>query len=179
MHHLSKLKKQGFQRGGPAWTAKFGSVTFNQFGRDYPMGGMNQAGLVVELMWLEETEYPAGDARLPLGVLEWIQYQLDTASTIDDVLASDEKVRISGGAPLHYLVADGGGRAATVEFLHGKLVAHTDDSLPVSVLTNSTYKDSLGYLEHSAAKVRLYLQESFTFRVLSPEAAVPLSYSKK
>ena len=38
---------------------------------------------------------------------------------------------------------------------------------------------SLGYLEHSAAKVRLYLQESFTFRVLSPEAAVPLSYSKK
>ena len=38
---------------------------------------------------------------------------------------------------------------------------------------------SLGYLEHSAAKVRLYLQESFTFRVLAPEAAVPLSYSKK
>ena len=38
---------------------------------------------------------------------------------------------------------------------------------------------SLGYLEHSPAKVRLYLQESFTFRVLSPEAAVPLSYSKK
>ena len=38
---------------------------------------------------------------------------------------------------------------------------------------------SLGYLEHSASKVRLYLQESFTFRVLSPEAAVPLSYSKK
>jgi choloylglycine hydrolase len=102
---------------------------------------------VVELMWLEETEYPAGDARFPLGVLEWIQYQLDTAATVDDVLASDEQVRISGGAPLHYLVADGGGRAATVEFLHGKLVAHTDDSLPVSVLTNSTYKESLGYLE--------------------------------
>lgn len=38
---------------------------------------------------------------------------------------------------------------------------------------------SLGYLEHSAAKVRLYLQESFTFRVLAPEAAVPLSYLKK
>ncbi|MDB5922277.1 MAG: bacteriocin [Betaproteobacteria bacterium] len=35
---------------------------------------------------------------------------------------------------------------------------------------------SIGYLEHSAAAVRLYLQESFTFRVLSPEAAVPLSY---
>lgn len=38
---------------------------------------------------------------------------------------------------------------------------------------------SLGYLEHTAEKVRLYLQESFTFRVLSPEAAVPLEYPKK
>jgi uncharacterized linocin/CFP29 family protein len=38
---------------------------------------------------------------------------------------------------------------------------------------------SIGYLEHTDAAVRLYLQESFTFRVLSPEAAVPLRYAKK
>jgi uncharacterized linocin/CFP29 family protein len=37
---------------------------------------------------------------------------------------------------------------------------------------------SIGYLEHNAAVVRLYLQESFTFRVLTAEAAVPLAYSK-
>src|SRR5690606_34815527 len=37
---------------------------------------------------------------------------------------------------------------------------------------------SIGYLEHSATVVRLYLQESFTFRVLAGEAAVPLSYAK-
>jgi uncharacterized linocin/CFP29 family protein len=36
---------------------------------------------------------------------------------------------------------------------------------------------SIGYLEHSASTVRLYLQESFTFRVLSPEAALPLAYT--
>jgi uncharacterized linocin/CFP29 family protein len=35
---------------------------------------------------------------------------------------------------------------------------------------------SIGYLEHDATTVRLYLQESMTFRVLSPEAAVPLAY---
>jgi uncharacterized linocin/CFP29 family protein len=35
---------------------------------------------------------------------------------------------------------------------------------------------SIGYLDHTATSVRLYLQESFTFRVLSPEAAVPLVY---
>lgn len=38
---------------------------------------------------------------------------------------------------------------------------------------------SIGYLEHSANTVRLYLQESFTFRVLAPEAAVALSYAKQ
>lgn len=36
---------------------------------------------------------------------------------------------------------------------------------------------SIGYLDHTAHTVTLYLQESFTFRVLVPEAAAPLSYS--
>jgi uncharacterized linocin/CFP29 family protein len=34
---------------------------------------------------------------------------------------------------------------------------------------------SIGYLDHDAKHVRLYIEESFTFRVLSPQAAVPLS----
>lgn len=38
---------------------------------------------------------------------------------------------------------------------------------------------SIGYLDHTADAVRLYLQESFTFRVLSPEAAVPLLYGSE
>lgn len=37
---------------------------------------------------------------------------------------------------------------------------------------------SIGYLDHSAKAVRLYAQETFTFLVLSPEAAVPLSYER-
>ncbi len=35
---------------------------------------------------------------------------------------------------------------------------------------------SVGYVSHTDTAVRLYIQESFTFRVLSSEAAVPLSY---
>jgi uncharacterized linocin/CFP29 family protein len=38
---------------------------------------------------------------------------------------------------------------------------------------------SIGYLDHTATEVRLYLQESFTFRALSPEAVVPLVYEAK
>jgi uncharacterized linocin/CFP29 family protein len=35
---------------------------------------------------------------------------------------------------------------------------------------------SIGYLDHDAKSVQLYLQESFTFRVLTTEAAIPLRY---
>lgn len=38
---------------------------------------------------------------------------------------------------------------------------------------------SIGYHEHTARSVALYLQESLTFRVLSPEAAVPLRYAER
>src|SRR2546423_6607847 len=29
-----------------SWTSRFASVTLNQYGRDFPTGGMNEAGLV-------------------------------------------------------------------------------------------------------------------------------------
>jgi uncharacterized linocin/CFP29 family protein len=34
---------------------------------------------------------------------------------------------------------------------------------------------SIGYADHDASEVRLYLEESFSFRTVSPEAAVPLT----
>ncbi len=37
---------------------------------------------------------------------------------------------------------------------------------------------SIGYQSHDAENVRLYIEESLTFRLLTPEAAVPLVYSK-
>src|SRR5208337_663227 len=38
---------------------------------------------------------------------------------------------------------------------------------------------SIGYLSHSATTVELYFQESFTFRLLTTEAAVALTPQKK
>jgi uncharacterized linocin/CFP29 family protein len=35
---------------------------------------------------------------------------------------------------------------------------------------------SVGYLDHTSTSVLLYLQETFTFRVLTPQASVPLTY---
>lgn len=126
------------------WISKYGSVTFNQYGKEFPNGGMNEKGLVIELMWLSESEYPGADDRAAISVLQWIQYQLDNCATIGEVLATDKQLRVvSTGTPQHYLVADSKGGVATIEFLRGKMVVHKGSELPYPVLANSTYSSSI------------------------------------
>jgi choloylglycine hydrolase len=135
------------------WVSKFGSISFNQYGKEFPNGGMNEKGLVVELMWLDESKFPEPDSRPALNVLQWIQYQLDNCSTIDEVIATDKIVRINlESPPQHYLIADAQGHAATVEFLNGKMVVHRDEALPVAVLANSTYQQSINAVQQAASK---------------------------
>lgn len=132
------------------WVSKYGSLTFNQYGREQPHGGVNEAGLVVELMWLDAAEYPAPDARAAVGVLEWVQYQLDNFATTREVVENADKLRISSQVKLHYLVADSKGNAAAVEFLGGKLVARSGADLPFAALANDTYAESVAYLKAHA-----------------------------
>lgn len=130
-----------------AWVSRHGSVTFNQYGQDLPQGGMNEAGLVVEILWLDDAVYPEPDERSELGACQWIQYQLDTAATVAEVLDSLTRVRVRSAAMVHWFVADRQGNAAAVEYLDGRLVVHTGETLPAPVLTNHPYERSLRYLE--------------------------------
>jgi choloylglycine hydrolase len=147
---LFKTSMQVNEEAAISWTSKYGSITFNQYGKEFPTGGMNEKGLVVELMWLAETKYPKKDGRAALNVLQWIQYQLDNAATVDEVIASDTLLRIADDIPLHYLIADANGKAATIEFLGGKMVSAIQDSYPV--LTNDTYTYSLDQMIRGNSK---------------------------
>lgn len=129
------------------WVSKYGSITFNQVSREFPFGGMNETGLVVEIMWLQETQFPAPDDRPAIPELQWIQYQLDNFSSVDEVVKCDSSMRISQSSPVHFLAADHTGKAVTIEFINGKADFHTARDLPVKVLTNNTYRQSLGYLK--------------------------------
>ena len=141
------VSKISSEDGNPAkWVSKYGSVTFNQYGWESPSGGMNEAGLVIELMWLDDTQYPNGDERPEVDVLEWIQYNLDTASTTDEVIRNADAVRIVSAVKLHYLVNDKHGNSAAIEYLDGKLVAHSGTGLLVASLANDTYARSLEYV---------------------------------
>ena len=144
---VSSLRSQG-----AAWVATYGSVTFNQFGRDNPMTGVNEKGLMVSQMWLDETKYPPADTRPAIGSLEWIQYNLDRHASVAEVLANAETVRPTSRVPIHYLVADATGDAAALEFIDGKLVVHRGAAMPVRALANSTYVDSVAAFEKAKSK---------------------------
>jgi len=124
------------------WTSKYGSVTFNVGGYQFAWAGMNEAGLVISTMDLKITENPAPDERPPLETAIWVQYQLDNASTIQEVIASDSVVRIANTTD-HYLVSDRTGSSAVIEFIEGKMVVHTDETMPIKALTNNTYEESI------------------------------------
>lgn len=130
---------------GAEWVSKYGSVTFNQYGREFPNGGINEMGLTVEVMVLNETWYPGWFSFLPkVNELQWVQYQLDSYATVEEVVNHAGDLRISAVmADLHYLVCDPSGACATIEWLEGEPVIHTGEDLPIAALTNSTYAKSL------------------------------------
>ena len=149
---VSKIAQRGPKWGveQPAsWTSKYGSITFNQMGRENPTGGMNETGLVVELMALPTTKYPTPDSRPSMMMGQWIQYQLDNFSTVEKVIASDSQLRIVKPSPrslgVHFLVSDHIGNCTVIEFLGGKMVYYTKETMPVKALTNNKYAKSIKF----------------------------------
>ena len=68
-----------------------------------------------------------------------MQYLLDTCTTVEEVIAAQERVRISNTQE-HFLVLDRTGACAAIEFLDGELVfaegiVLTDGAVPVVVTT--------------------------------------------
>jgi penicillin V acylase-like amidase (Ntn superfamily) len=129
------------------WTSKYASLTFNQFGREIPNGGMNEAGLVVEVMSLAPSVMPPVDARPTVNELQFIQWLLDQFGIVGDVVAHAHDVRVhrvySG---VHYFACDADGACAAIEHVNGSLVVTSGSALTVPVLTNDTYAESIGFL---------------------------------
>lgn len=69
------------------WTSKYGSVVTSAF-EIASTDGMNEKGLVANLLWLPETEYPVRDQSKPgLAITAWVQYMLDNFATVDEAVA--------------------------------------------------------------------------------------------
>ena len=128
------------------WTSKYGSITFNQISKDIPHGGMNEAGLVVEHLFLGETQYEPRDERPALISHQWVQYMLDNCKDVAEITEMAQKVRISASDykfPIHFHVMYKSGDRAIIEFLNGEMIIYRKESYEIGVLANSTYKNSL------------------------------------
>lgn len=123
-----------------AWRSRFASLTFNQYGRELPNGGMNAAGLVVEVLMLPASAFSAPDERPVVTELGLVQYLLDQAASTGEAIALARKVRVAPVyARVHYFVCDAASACAALELLRGELVVATGATMAAHVLTNSPY----------------------------------------
>lgn len=144
---------RGIERNGEAgktsvvWKAKYGSVITSSW--DIASSdGMNEKGLVGNLLWLVESTYPAFEkdkGKPGLAISLWLQYVLDNFSTVQeavDFLKKESFVVVSSHIPgsdifatVHLSISDATGDNAIFEYINGKLVIHHDRSYVT--MTNS------------------------------------------
>lgn len=141
----------GMKRSGEAgpnsieWTSKYGSVITAAYDIA-TTDGINEAGLVANVLWLVESEYPKYDDKTPgLSLAAWAQYVLDNFATVDEAIKALEKhpyTLVSANVPgedrlttLHLSLSDSSGDSAIVEYIDGEQVIH--HSRDYQVMTNS------------------------------------------
>ncbi len=111
------------------WHAKHGSVAVTAFGVA-TSDGMNEPGLVANLLYLDKTTYEARDSRPGLSNAMWAQYVLDNFATVAEALDGLKAVQVVSAEvagktwPLHLSLADATGDSAVIEYVDGKMVVH-------------------------------------------------------
>lgn len=129
-----------------SWISRYGSITFNNFGRDLPDGGMNEAGLFIWEM-SDDIEYPKNDSLPKLSQMSWMQYILDNFSTVDEAVRCAYDIEIDGWG-WHYFVGDANGNTAAISFIESKVVVHQNEEMPIPGLFNTPYERELDLLQY-------------------------------
>ncbi|MGB3390630.1 MAG: linear amide C-N hydrolase [Pseudaminobacter sp.] len=142
---------RGMKRSGEVgpnslqWTSKYGSVIASGYDIS-TTDGMNEQGLVANVLWLVESSYPEYDGKIPgLTLAAWAQYVLDNFATVQeavDALATEPFTVVTANVPgeerlatLHLSLSDASGDSAIIEYIDGKQVIH--HSRDHQVMTNS------------------------------------------
>jgi penicillin V acylase-like amidase (Ntn superfamily) len=147
------LFPRGMERSGEVgpnsltWTSRYGSIVASSWDIASP-DGMNEKGLVANMLWLVKSEYPVFDpqpgARKGLTIAAWAQYVLDRFATVAEAVAElrqEAFVVVTDFIPgtdkfttVHLSLSDPTGDSAILEYIDGKLVIHHDPSF--QVMTN-------------------------------------------
>lgn len=132
------------------WTSKYGSLIATAFDAA-TADGMNEKGLVANLLYLAESQYPrpaANDKRKAVCISAWAQYVLDNFATVAEAveaLRGESFFVMTVETPdghagtVHLALSDPTGDSAIFEYLNGKLVIH--HGRQYQVMTNSPAYD--------------------------------------
>jgi len=145
----SGITKTSFSTTGQSfsWSSRYSSITFNQFGKEFPLGGMNERGLVVEELNMPPVQAVPDLSKQVLNEFQLVQYLLDNYSSareVEEALAHLQTVPLL--LSLHYLVMDREGVALILEFNGSRFSVYSPGESGIPVLSNNLYEESLGYL---------------------------------
>lgn len=154
MHSNLWVFPRGMQRDGASgtrsltWKSKYGSLIASC----YEAGtaeGINEKGLVANLLYLVESDYGNPIANKPvISAAVWAQYVLDNFATVAEAVEVLKKELFTVLGPVlpnnaptnvHLSVSDPTGDSAIFEYLKGKLVIHHGKEY--TVMTNSPSYD--------------------------------------
>lgn len=141
---------RGMKRDGAAgpdsvtWTSKYGSVVC-AFYEVSTVDGMNEKGLVADVLYLVESDYGKPDGKKPaLSISAWAQYALDNFASVAEAVEALRKEPFVIIAPIlpngvpaqgHLALSDPTGDSAIFEYIKGRLVIH--HGREYQVMTNS------------------------------------------
>lgn len=143
---------RGLKRNGEVgknsleWVSKYGSIGVSTW--DIAIAdGMNEKGVVANMLWLVESKYPSFDKEgtsKGMAISLWAQYVLDNFASVEEAvleLAKESFAIVSDFIPgtdkfttVHLSISDASGDNAILEYIGGKLVIHHDPAY--IVMTN-------------------------------------------
>lgn len=140
------LERSGGTKNPFVWKSKYGSVVTTIY-EGAAADGMNEKGLVANLLYLAESKYEparADDKRPTLPNSAWVQVVLDTYATTAEAVEGLRKedfrivpITAPTGEPgtVHLSISDASGDSAIFEYIDGKLTIHHGKQY--QVMTNS------------------------------------------
>ena len=149
---------RGMERDGAAgdlsykWKSRYGSIIASGY-EVSTTDGINEAGLVANVLWLVESGYPSvQDGRRSISLAIWAQYVLDCFATVEETveaLRREDFVVVTESVPgeerlatMHLSVSDASGDSAIFEYIDGELRIH--HGREYKVMTNSpTFSEQL------------------------------------
>ena len=151
------IERSGMTPTNPMkWKAKYASVAAVAW-EALTGGGINEAGLSVNLLYLAESDFGERDDTLK-GVCcsVWAQYYLDCFATVAEAVEAAKSIQVVpfkvvhkgelGESYIHMEVADASGDSAIIEILDGKPVIHHGKQYRV-VANSPTYDEQLALMK--------------------------------